>query len=92
MMPGPSDYNPNGTIKHMVVMRPASDLKKLSPTAPFSNVEKSYNKELLLKFDLTPGPDRYPYEKFVKSISTNVGVRFPRADRNLRADFDMQPS
>ncbi len=28
MMPGPSDYNPNGTIKHTVVMRPASDLRK----------------------------------------------------------------
>lgn len=90
MMPGPSDYNPNGTIKHMVVMRPVSDLRKLSPV-PIIIEDKSFNKELLPKFDLMPGPDRYPYEKFVKSISTNVGVRFPRADRNLRADFDTLP-
>ena len=38
-----------------------------------------------------PGPDRYPIEKFVKSISTNIGTRFPKADRNLRPDFEMQP-
>jgi hypothetical protein len=29
-----------------------------------------------------PGPGRYQYEKFVKSINSK-GVKFPKADRNL---------
>ena len=30
-----------------------------------------------------PGPGRYRFEKFVKSINSRAGPRFPKADRNL---------
>jgi hypothetical protein len=52
------------------------DLKKSHKNIYFPEYKKEF-------FNLDgPGPGRYQYEKFIKSINSR-GVKFPKADRNL---------
>jgi hypothetical protein len=59
-----------------------SSPKRVNPRSTHKSIYfPEYKKEF---YNLEgPGPGRYPFEKFVKSINSRAGQRFSKADRNL---------
>ena len=59
-----------------------SSPKRVNPRSTYKRIYfPEYEKEF---YNLEgPGPGRYRFEKFVKSINSRAGPRFSKADRNL---------
>jgi hypothetical protein len=98
MQPGPGDYDPSGKTKQTFLLQTINaDLslklkrkstnnytspKRVNPRSTHKSIYfPEYRKEF---YNVEgPGPGRYPFEKFVKSINSRAGQRFSKADRNL---------